>query len=68
MATTHQSYSDMLLAKFHNGITDYVEQPDPVCSCGKVSNGRCPRCGERPVISDWPERVESKLNINVEKQ
>jgi len=22
------------------------EQPDPVCSCGKTSEGLCPRCGQ----------------------
>jgi hypothetical protein len=27
-------------------ITHMYEQPDPVCTCGKTSEGVCPRCGQ----------------------
>ena len=25
---------------------EIIDQPDPVCTCGKTSEGICPRCGE----------------------
>lgn len=28
------------------------EQPDPVCGCGKTSEGTCPRCGQRMTESE----------------
>jgi hypothetical protein len=24
--------------------------PDPVCACGKTSEGICPRCGQQPLL------------------
>ncbi len=29
------------------GVPKPPEQPDPVCCCGKTSEGQCPRCGQK---------------------
>lgn len=39
----NQSRPALTLRRVYNAL---FEQPDPVCTCGKTSEGICPRCGQ----------------------